>query len=435
MKKHSPARGDSRFIVACLITVLSMASAIAYVSYAKDNGDEQGASKNNFSLSQRKSNSGSNRSTSHSASRSQQRSEQSSVDFDSQGSVEEDGTTEEEGSTEERPSSKEEVESIIQQIIEEKKQQHEREQQEQQQSSMQQSEESSPGPSSVSGQTSDQQRRLGCFTQDGSWTTDRSQCAQNQQSFHQEIIDRLQETHQQTPLEIKLQERGDVESEWTASAPATDAVAPVETQVEVHIREQMKPIFVDTTRIDEKRQELLLAIQEAQTRLTLIQQSVTLPQYEDDYLTRSIGWLLSGFDYFSSERTIGEIEEMAASLKEVLTNTATIVAKVHAESGTELPRITSIVDRIQQLLDTVPSIIALLTDEGITVDEPTVIAYVDALQIFAEVREECGDTPSSCARLSEVLDHIEIMRNGIEVAITEANRLDIHEKIEAITTQ
>lgn len=217
---------------------------------------------------------------------------------------------------------------------------------------------------------------LGCFTREGSWTQDRTACAEDQEKYVRE----------------------QAEKENVAD------VLPVAPDVpEEIVQERLDEYFQKDDELNRKTSELAQSIEAMRIRLESILGSTSLSDATRNYIANSIQWLLDGLGYFASgDRTIEEIERMAQTMKDVLEKVKELIEAERVPLPTA--DIRPIVQRTELLLKKFRQSFIELTQAGIPVNQDAIVTYVNAQSHFDAIMQPCLDDQRDCDKLSEVLD-------------------------------
>ncbi|MCF7844616.1 MAG: solute carrier organic anion transporter [Kiritimatiellales bacterium] len=272
----------------------------------------------------------------------------------------------------------------------------------------------------------------GCFRTSGSWTTDRNQCEKNQQQFYKQIKEIIF-TEGMDSNQLSGIPKNILETIASMDIPIDIETAEDDKQLKKRMREE----YVDKDQMQNTRNELLDAIKEARNRLTIIHGNVaTLPAFGEQFITHSIGWLNAAQDYVgANEKSEDELKEVAKLVKQLVTNTDSLLA--HLQETGVLPssnevEIENIVDRIGNVLDTLPSAFLILEEENVELDLNATLAYIEARIKFDNVRANCHDNKNGCSELWGVFEEIDAIQAFIDTALIQARRDDLKDKIDAL---
>lgn len=242
---------------------------------------------------------------------------------------------------------------------------------------------------------------LGCFNSLGAWTTDRSQCATNQKPY----------VEPSSTLEDSTQ---------------SEAVVQDESVIQSSIEE----LFIPDTRKNTLIQQLLSSATEAEGRLHNILENPALT----DALRASLMQRLESIQTIQRSLaeptvTIMRLQEIAGTLVAELHSIQQIV-KVLSSKETAPPE--TVTNRLDRIFTQLPTVFTTLLQEGIPVDSMTTQGFISAAQLYDVVRTECMATPSTCSKLSAVLDLLDPVFTNIHQSLESANRGDLEAKIDEL---
>lgn len=237
-------------------------------------------------------------------------------------------------------------------------------------------------------------RILGCFDAVGIWTTDRSQCAENQKRYVKPagISDDVQDEQIDHVIEVK---------------------------------------FIPETRKSELLQHILTSTTEAGNRIDKMLENQQLPQDVRTELEQKLERLRI------VERTAPEsdlpargLQLLADAVAGELTTVQTIVTTWMESPGQTFP--VTVTDRLDRIFSTLPSIFGLLIQENIPLESTTMDAYINAQQTYDFVRPSCMENADSCANLSQAIDALEPLFAAFHLSLESAGRMDLEEQIDLL---
>ena len=240
----------------------------------------------------------------------------------------------------------------------------------------------------------EEQRRMqgfmGCFNSSGMWTSNRSECDENQRKHLKEQIVEIDQNIRQKVKPV-----------------------PVQTIPEEQVREEIRENLLGDNITEEHRKKLLSVLEEAKTRMTLLSKQELAPEVTD-YLKRAIEWLDQGVVYFSSGvNAPEEIRLMNQPVRDLMKQVGDLIAS-QKQLPKELPKIDPIVEKTELLVNKFRNAFVLLAQNGIGLDQTSLQAYVDAAQHFAEVKPACVDRGLNCGDLNQVLEKLKLARPWLE---------------------
>jgi hypothetical protein len=243
---------------------------------------------------------------------------------------------------------------------------------------------------------------LGCTDRQGFWTTDRSACAYDQGMATQEVLDPQIEEAKQQELRRKMVERYVAEEQ---NAQKQLAISNLTTET----------------------LERLVAVRDA---------NLLASAEHQQFLDQSIQWLRGGQEYFAVPgRSEEEITQMTTYLRQIVDYAQRVTDEARAvrvAAVGSLPEIGAIFGRTEKMLNVFPDVLAVLSMEGVPVNQDVISAYGTITTRFAEIRSACVVDPHTCGKLDEVLSGLEKLQAYVLSAINAAGKPDVETTINEI---
>jgi len=277
----------------------------------------------------------------------------------------------------------------------------------------------------------EQEKPVGCFTSDGTWTSNRNKCDEEQKFHHQQTQKLLSEAED----EDEVSEEKKLPKKVAQSIKKKSPPPPITEEEEVQVIEKLEKKYTTEEKARKKKGELIKAIDDASDRLKIIRKNIPdLPDYSKTFLTSNIQWLDGARDYIAeTELSTKELKSIGKMVKEILENTESLVD--YMQQAGDMPKkdeikIEHILERIDHILDQFPQAFLLLQEEGIPVDHDATMTYFEAQMLFEEIRWECVSDESECEKMWDIIEAIEDMQEAIDDVITE--REDIRDDVEEL---
>jgi hypothetical protein len=240
---------------------------------------------------------------------------------------------------------------------------------------------------------------LGCFNNQGAWTTDRNACASDQNRF--------------------LQQTGTI---------PTVTVLQVDSEIQREIDRQIVP---DTTR-SSTVQTLLSSIYDASDRLTSMLR-LSLPDDLRAAVTDSIEWLkLVQRDAQDSSKTMKELQDLAASIGMRLEDIQVDVSAWSATQPTPQRNPETLTGKMDLIFGNLAAAFGIIQAELIVLPPSVFGDYSEALSLYEGLKPACLSNPDLCGRLTSVVDLLESAVMGLQQALEEAGRQDLIDQIDAM---
>ncbi len=256
-------------------------------------------------------------------------------------------------------------------------------------------------PGAPIGTTTTQGPILGCFAEDGSWTSDRSLCAVDQARFPQG----------QPP-------------------PLPQGLVEISRETSLQIEEQ----FVPDTRRTALVQNLLSLTIEAVGRLSLILENPTLSPDLRMNLSGTMEWLRAIQRTVSEEdHSINDLQMLADEVGKRLVDTRlAVIAWVESSGRTSLPPPQTLTDKMDKILMALPSAFSLLQAEMIMIPDVAISGFVEAQAVYEIIKPTCLSNSDTCGELNKVVDLLVPVVAALKTAIDTAGRSDLEAQIDLL---
>ncbi len=279
---------------------------------------------------------------------------------------------------------------------------------------------------------------LGCYDNDGKWTTDRSACAENQSPFLQEqTADRTDNSGTSgNSGNGTVSSRGtrpvfENQSSLETRPAITTPEATVRTTIEADredptLQQAFREMFDTAPEPADRAGELLQTATNALERLQQLRarplSAAAAASVDDSYNWISI--LLS--DLATHNQTDEEIETKAVLLKERLEQTTKSISSL----PTPEPRPSGVLAALDSLFLRLPVVFAFMQEEKVPLHMNAVNTYQSAYTLYTSTRTACIETASRCAELANVIAKLETLRTEISLILQEAGKTDLQERID-----
>jgi hypothetical protein len=244
---------------------------------------------------------------------------------------------------------------------------------------------------------------LGCTDAKGLWTTDRSECS------YQEIV-------HPDPVYVDPQ---------------------VEAAQQEEIRRKMMDRYVAEEQSSQKQFLIVSLIGETLERLVAVRDAnlLSLPE-QQKFLDESIQWLRGGQEYFAAAgRSEDEVAQMSGYIRQIVGYAQQVTdeaRKARISATGSVPEIGAIFERTEKMLNIVPDVLAILSTEGIEINQDVINAFGAIATRFAEIRSACMLDARVCGQLSEVLTGLEQLQAYVHSAIDAAGKPDVEQLVEEV---
>ncbi len=257
----------------------------------------------------------------------------------------------------------------------------------------------SSAQSQATARTVPQTAPLGCFTESGLWTTDRTACAPDQNRF----------------------------LEQTDTVPTITVTPPPEI-IEREIERKLVP---DTTR-SSLIQTLLSSIFDASERLNSL---LRLPLSDELRLsiTDTAEWLKNvQREAQEPDRNMHDLQELAGSVRTRLGDIQAAVSEWSSNQPTPTRDPNSLTDKMDSIFGGLAAAFGMVQKELIPLPSSVLSDYSQALSSYEGLKPACLANPNICGQLSSVVELLESVVAGLQQTLEEAGRQDLIEQIDAI---
>lgn len=263
---------------------------------------------------------------------------------------------------------------------------------------------------------------LGCFTETGTWTIDRTECAANQKPYvipQVQTFVTTQKTEEDTPT--------------LGSIDPMDAVRTVQYEKEeVEMQQTIEELFVPDTRKNTIVQSLLSSITETDGRLGIILSNTALP----DTLRSSLVKEQEALD--ALQRTISAPNQSMLNLQQlgesVSKHLQTIQSIVQSLQANRQPP-TTVTETLDAIFTGLPEVFSLLLQEEIPVDNMMISGYIGAEAAYSPIRTACIEHTASCGDLVQIIDALEPVYQSLQDSLEKAGKMDLQAKIDVLLRQ
>ncbi len=244
---------------------------------------------------------------------------------------------------------------------------------------------------------------LGCTDAKGLWTTDRSECS-------------YQETVHPDPVYVNPE---------------------VEAAQQEEIRRKMMDRYVAEEQSSQKQFLVAGLIGETLERLVAVRDANLLSSPEQQkFVDDSIQWLRGGQEYFATPgRTDDEVAQMSGYIRQIVDYAQQVTdeaRKARIAATGSLPEIGAIFGRTEKMLNVFPDVLAVLSTEGVEINQDVINAYGAIATRFAEIRNACMLDAKVCGQLDEVLGGLEQLQAYVISAINAAGKPEVETLINEV---
>ncbi len=241
--------------------------------------------------------------------------------------------------------------------------------------------------------------QLGCFTDRGIWTTDRSACAADQNQFLQQNV----------------------------TVP-TIIVTPPDEEIKREIDRQLVP---DTTR-SALIQSLLSSIFDASQRLNSML-FLPIPDQLRASVIDTAEWLkVVQRDAQQPERTISDLQQIAGSVYTKLSEIQNAVSDWSRDRPEPVRNPTSLTGKIDSVFGKIAAAFGIVQQELIPLPSSVLSDFTRAQSIYEGLKPACIANTDLCGELSSVVDLLESAVAGLQLTLEEAGRQDLIDRIDAM---
>jgi hypothetical protein len=274
---------------------------------------------------------------------------------------------------------------------------------------------------------------MGCYANNGRWTTERSDCDPDQNKHLQNLMYGQSNSSSYPSFEGNPTSFTKPSSGTTSSTSGeSGGVESVRQEIEEDkLNEELQAHFEEKFQLQEKLNnataELLNSATNALQRLQNIPQE-NLPVETASYISSTNDWLLSLInDLFTSELSMEEVQNKAGELKGRLQDAMQTVAEAMPviERKPE-----SIIEKMDRLLATIPTIFSFVQEEGVELSAEVADEFQTAASLYSDIKPRCLEDANECLNLQEVLSHLETMRNALTDSLDQHGKSDLKSRID-----
>lgn len=270
---------------------------------------------------------------------------------------------------------------------------------------------------------------LGCYSRNGTWTTDRSACAEDQSSFLPVLSEgpkRPVGTQGQPSIENDTS--SDTNNSGATSAQQTERTSIEQDREDSALQEAFREIF--TPNAAPQPDALSSLLQTSTDALERMERLLDTPLPEDarrsaEDTRQWIGDFLSNLT--TNPQTDSDIEDKAVELKQRLEETTQAVAR---SLRPVTPRPSTVLDTMDRIFATLPSVFAFLQEQGAPVSRDAANAYLSAATLYGTTKTACLKTAGECAGLDRVISELETMRDEMTQTLEETGKTDLQGRID-----
>ena len=261
---------------------------------------------------------------------------------------------------------------------------------------------------------------LGCFSKNGNWTNNRSNCDKNQRKHYQKAVE-------EDAVEI-VEEIPEAVVELINREKKSKKNYEIEEKV---IEEKLNKKYSNSDKFKKKRNKLLKSIEKTQKKIKTLRKTKDLAQQVDSFFLTSLNWLETQHNYVK-DRNIdkNELNVISDYIKKLVISIEDLLKDMPKTNGASSNvKIDGIFSRVAVLIDKFPKIVSALWQVGIDVDENTVGNYFEMRNDFLKLWDECRADTSVCADLGGILDKYEDIKESLEEQINKSGSNDAKDMV------
>ncbi len=268
-----------------------------------------------------------------------------------------------------------------------------------------------PQPPTGNSGPSDTQPKLGCFKNNGEWTTDREACDRDQ-SGH------LGTPSVQPPVTPEPTDGGPtrprIQTVPTLVAPPPPSDSPTEEEIQAQDEElqiRLDEKFHTQAIRNEAMQKLRDAITSATQRMHVLSEQPLSPDASAAVSQTVTRLTQLSIDIDTEDLTAGDIEAKAGELRVMLQDAQQAIAK--AAPAVSAPKADGIIAKLDGIFGALPNVFTLLQQEQVNSSSTTSTEYLTALTLYTNTRTKCLANADHCTAIGDVLNHLEVMRASL----------------------
>jgi len=282
----------------------------------------------------------------------------------------------------------------------------------------------------TSGSGRNESTPLGCYSANGTWTTDRSACAEDQSTFLPVLSTGERRPTGAQPFIENTSSSAPRDTGNTTVSPADQAqrTSIEDDRKDSSLQEAFREIFHP----NEQPQPDALSglLQTATDALERMQRLLNSPLSESTKITilQTHDWISALLSELTTNpQTDSQIGEKAVELKQRLEATTQAVA---TSLKPPTPRPTGVLGTLDRIFATLPSVFAFLQEQGAPVSRDAANAYLSAASVYGTTKTACLKTAGECAGLDRVISELETMRDEMKKTLEATGRTDLQERID-----
>ena len=180
------------------------------------------------------------------------------------------------------------------------------------------------------------------------------------------------------------------------------------------VRTELSRKLLGDNTTEEKRMHLLASLESARSRIDKMSASGNYDGEVQQYFEASIAWLDRGIMYFSTgDRTLEEIQQMAEPVRQLVEQASALVQQKLNLPSTR-PDINPIVDKTERLVRKFRESFIALAQAKVALDRDALEKYVEAANLFANVKTLCLEDSEQCTRINDVLNILKKVQGPLQ---------------------
>ncbi|PIR52986.1 hypothetical protein COU76_03730 [Candidatus Peregrinibacteria bacterium CG10_big_fil_rev_8_21_14_0_10_49_10] len=241
---------------------------------------------------------------------------------------------------------------------------------------------------------------LGCYTQDGNWTEDRTLCDRNQVSH---VVEKKEAVVVPTVIE------------------------PIQEQV---IRKKLEEKFVGKR----DKEALMTILTDMQKKLSFVQEKSSLTEPETQFVRDALNWINGQIAYLQAQEVTKDHLEASATITKMI---ATEMGKIrqHEAQPEKKPDINHILDRTWKLLQNTYDSIQVLFREQIYIDPAIITQFQSANTLLVDIQDRCTKDTNTCKEVGTVISMIESMLGELKKTVDASGNTALETELEQIFAQ
>lgn len=254
---------------------------------------------------------------------------------------------------------------------------------------------------------------LGCFAPDGTWTTDRSACDQNQIKHFQQ--------------QSSVPNGGNMPEQNPIAPPQ-----PIQNTINQDLGDQklqqtLDEKFHSQQERDSAYTNLVNAATTALTHIDALSQSSLSPDAAttvsdtQQSIQSLLGTLATG------EPTVADVQAAAEAMKSKLQDVQKVIQKT---APAALPKPQVLTDPLDKLLSEIPAIFNFVQAQGVTLPQEAGTEYQTAVTLYLQDKPQCLSNSDACLQMQDVLAHLDTMRTDIQQTLEQSGRADLESQID-----